>query len=157
MDQACKDTTMSDQECQMPKKIDDVVHVCSIVAMEARDKGCYLQETCNKAPESYQQKTRHESPGDVVTGHHAMLGDVPLLSSSCLASLVLMRHSYGLAPCARGVLSVGSIRDCPRRYHAESGSSSIVEISIPTTMGAVETELMVGGDKIKELRQRIFL
>ena len=55
------------------------------------------------------------------------------------------------------VLSVGSIRDCPRRYHAKSGSSSIVEISIPTTMGAVETELMVGGDKIKELRQRIFL
>ena len=62
MDQACIDTTMSDQECQMPKKIDDVVHVCSIVAMEARDKGCYLQE----------------SPGDVVTGHHAMLEDVPL-------------------------------------------------------------------------------
>ena len=60
------------------KEIDDVVHVCSIVAMEARDKGCYLQETCNKAPESYQQKTRHESPGDVVTGHHAMLEDVPL-------------------------------------------------------------------------------
>ena len=78
MDQACIDTTMSDQECQMPKKIDDVVHVCSIVAMEAMGKGCYLQETCNKAPESYQQKTRHESPGDVVTGHHAMLGDVPL-------------------------------------------------------------------------------
>ena len=60
------------------KEIDDVVHVCSIVAMEAMDKGCYLQETCNKAPESYQQKTRHESPGDVVTGHHAMLEDVPL-------------------------------------------------------------------------------
>ena len=35
MDQAYIDTTMSDQECQMPKKIDDVVHVCSIVAMEA--------------------------------------------------------------------------------------------------------------------------
>ena len=78
MDQACIDTTVSDQECQMPKKIDDVIHVCSIVAMEAMGKGCYLQETCNKAPESYQQKTRHESPGDVVTGHHAMLGDVPL-------------------------------------------------------------------------------
>ena len=76
MDQACIDTTMSDQEYQMPKKIDDVVHVCSIVAMEARDKGCYLQETCNKAPESYQQKTRHESPGDVVTGHHAMLYEI---------------------------------------------------------------------------------
>ena len=100
------------------------------------------------------------------------------------------------------VLSVGSIRDCPRRYHAKSGSSSIVEISIPTasfrskslealdglskildkeigefiqeqetfpgimasfnqfgfnTMGAVETELMVGRDKINELRQRTFL
>ena len=40
MDQACIDTTMSDQECQMPKKIDDVVHV--------------------------------------VTGHHAILEDVPL-------------------------------------------------------------------------------
>ena len=99
MDQACIDTTMSDQEYQMPKKIDDVVQ---------------------------------ESPGDAVTGHHAMLEDVPLLSSSCLASLVLMLRSYGLVPCARGVLSVGSIRDCPRRYHAKSGSSSIVEISIPT-------------------------
>ena len=40
MDQAYIDTTMSDQECQMPKKIDDVVHV--------------------------------------VTGHHAILEDVPL-------------------------------------------------------------------------------
>ena len=36
---------MSDQEYQMPKKIDDVVQ---------------------------------ESPGDAVTGHHAMLEDVPL-------------------------------------------------------------------------------
>ena len=34
MNQASIDTTMSDQECQMPKKIYDVVH-CSMVAMEA--------------------------------------------------------------------------------------------------------------------------
>ena len=45
MNQASIDTTMSDQEYQMPKKIDDVVQ---------------------------------ESPGDAVTGHHAMLEDVPL-------------------------------------------------------------------------------
>ena len=123
----------------MPKKIDHVVHVCSIVAMKAKDKGCYLQETCNKAPESYQQKTRHENPGDVVTGHLPMLGDVPLLSSSCLASLVLMVCSYGLV-----------YQRLSQEVLGKSGSSfSIVEISIPTaSFRAKSLEALDGLSKI---------
>ena len=45
---ACIDTTVCDQKCQMPKRLDAVIHVYSVVALEVMGKGCHLQETCNK-------------------------------------------------------------------------------------------------------------
>ena len=45
---ACIDTTVCDQKCQMPKRLDAGIHVYSVVALEVMGKGCHLQETCNK-------------------------------------------------------------------------------------------------------------